>query len=115
MNAKNSILAVVISVTSLMHLSAYAGNQARESVCLRIGKYAASVADARDQGRSETEAMGLLTRAKKGTPEGDLYVALQQVVTWVYTVQLPAPDARKQVYTKCLNREFFAYNPKLDG
>lgn len=104
--------AIVIGSTSA---SASAGNQGREAVCLVIGKYAEGVAEAREAGRSEKEALSVPTPRKKGTPEGDLYVALKQVISWSYTVQLPPSESRKLVYMKCLNHEFFAYNPKLDG
>lgn len=111
----NMFAALVVVTSTWVSSSAIAGSQARESVCLAIGKYAESAAEAREDGRPEDESQNLLTRGKKGTPEGDLYVALKQVVTWVYTVQPKPADARKLVYTKCLAREFFAYNPKLDG
>lgn len=111
----NILVASAFASVSLVSGSAIAGSQARESVCLAIGKYAESAAEAREDGRPEEETQNLLTRGKKGTPEGDLYVALKQVVGWVYTVQPKPADARKLVYTKCLAREFFAYNPKLDG
>jgi len=102
-------------IASLASGYASAANQPRESVCLAIGKLAHGIAEAREQGRSEDVALKILTRGDKGTPVGDLYIALQQVVAWVYTVEPTPSDARKLVYTKCLNREFFAYNPKLDG
>lgn len=105
----------VLLAASLAQGHALAANQPRESVCLAIGKLAYGIAEERKQGRSEEEAFRILTPGTKGTPSGDLYVALQQVVVWVYTVEPSPQDARKLVYTKCLNREFFAYNPKLDG
>lgn len=111
----NMLVASAWALVSLFSGNAIAGSQARESVCLVIGKYAQSSAEGREMGMSENEALGLLTRSRKGTPEGDLYVALDQVVRWVYTVQPKPAVARKLVYTKCLAREFFAYNPKLDG
>jgi hypothetical protein len=110
MNNKFSSMAV-LAFACLALEPTLAANQPRES----IGKLAHGIAEARVQGRSEGEALRILTSGRKGMPGGDLYIALQQVVAWVYTVQLPPPDARKLVYTKCLNHEFFAYNPKLDG
>lgn len=111
----NVVVATALMAINLIGGNAIAGSQARESVCLVIGKYAQSSAEGREMGMPENEALGLLTRSRKGTPEGDLYVALDQVVRWVYTVQPKPADARKLVYNKCLAREFFAYNPKLDG
>ncbi|WLI90643.1 hypothetical protein Q4S45_05860 [Massilia sp. R2A-15] len=115
MNVKKFALPMMMALVGLTSGSAIARNQGREQVCLVIGKYAEGVAEARESGRSEKEALSVPTPGRKGTPQGDLYVALQQVISWVYTVQLPPSEARKLVYTKCLNREFFAYNPKLDG
>lgn len=113
MNVKQVTLAALLGIATLMSGSASAGTQERERVCLVIGKYAETAAQKRQDGLPEKEASP--TPARRGTPEGDLRVALVQVIEWVYTVQPSPHDARKQVYLKCLNREFFAYNPKLDG
>lgn len=115
MKVKSFVVSVAMLIAGLASATAIAGNQAREQVCLVIGKYAQAAAEAQEDGRSEKEAMTLLTPGRKGTPQGDLFVALQQVVAWIYTVRFPPSDARRLVYTKCLNHEFFAYNPKLDG
>ena len=115
MNVKKFALALMVGLVASSGGSAIAGSQGREQICLVIGKYAGNVAEAREGGRSEKEALSIPTPRSKGTPEGDLYVALQQVISWAYTVQLPPSDSRKLVYMKCLNREFFAYNPKLDS
>ncbi len=115
MDTKIFIASAITIAASLINESAFASNQPRESVCLVIGKYAASAAEERERGTSEKELLSLLTPGKKGTPQGDLYVALQQVVAWIYTVQLSPTDTRKLVYAKCLDKEFFAYNPRLDG
>ena len=115
MDFKRVVVSLGVLIAGLMSTQALASNQGREQVCLAIAKYAASAAEARESGRSEKEALSIPTPGRKGTPQGDLYVALQQVISWVYTVQLPPFESRKLVYTKCLAREFFAYNPKLDG
>jgi len=114
MNNKFSTMAV-LAFACLAHEATLAANQPREAVCLALGKLAHGIAVAREQGRSEGEALRILTPGREGTPGGDLYIALQQVVAWVYTIEPPSSNARRLVYMKCLNREFFAYNPKLDG
>lgn len=100
---------------SLAADNAFAGKQQREQICLVIGKYAHTAAERRQEGMAETEMLGLMIAHKKGTPEGDLNAALKQVVAWIYTTQLPPLDSRKLAYVKCMDYEFFAYNPKLDG
>jgi hypothetical protein len=114
MKIKKFTLWAMMAVATISCGNTYAGSQEREQICLKLGKYVETVVEAREDGRTEKEALSLPTPAKAGTPQGDLYAALRQVISWAYTVKLPPSDSRKFVYTKCLNREFFAYNSKLD-
>lgn len=115
MNTKILIVASVAICSSMLAGNVVSGNQAREQICLSIASYAGSAAQAREDGMGEQETLSTLTPGKKGTPAGDLHSALKQVVTWIHTVQPSPSDARKLVYLKCLDREFYAYNKKLDG
>jgi hypothetical protein len=114
MNVKKFALAAVAIHLGVTSGSAIAGPQEREKICLSIGQYAETVAKGRDDGRPEKDAITHPSSVKKGTPEGDFHIAAEQVVAWLYTVHESPSESRKLVYLKCLNKEFFAYNPKVD-
>lgn len=114
MNVRKFMLAVVSVYVGLASGSAVAGPQERERICLSIGKYAETVAKGRDDGMPEKDAITHPSSVKKGTPEGDFHIAAEQLVAWAYTVRLSPSESRKLVYMKCLNKEFFAYNPNVD-
>lgn len=89
--------------------AAYASPEsAADNVCLKQGKLAAVVGDARTSGYDEKTVAEMMQRIPAGPPAAQKRLAYSSkaIVEFVYTMGLNAEDARRTVYLKCKAGEF---------
>lgn len=78
----------------------------KEEQCLLFGRYAEHVAEGISLGISEKEMVERNLADKKATAESK--ATMNNIISFVFTMNQPGPDLRKIVYLKCKAGEYDA-------